>query len=126
MSPALYQYPENPRTGSLLTFHFFILKSNDGRVAIAFTMIFRHYLDSFIISIVGHEPSRSLECVSDTASRRAIVELTSGKNSEKQKTMPANVIWSQIGILHELFPAMVDVPYGTNVPGIPPMNQKVL
>ncbi len=31
-----------------------------------------------------------------------------------------------MGILQELVPAMTDVPYGINVPGIPPMNQKVL
>jgi hypothetical protein len=42
--------------------------------------------------------------------KRKNARLTSGRNSVKTTTKPENVIWSQIGILHELVPAIVDVP----------------
>lgn len=43
----------------------------------------------------------------------------SGRNGEQMRTMPANTICNQTGIRQDLVPVMVDVAYGTKVPGIP-------
>lgn len=50
----------------------------------------------------------------------------SGRNGEEKRTMPEKTIWSQTGILQAIVPFILEVPYGTKVPGIPPTNQKVL
>ena len=97
------------RDGDVLE-HLAVLKPDDGRVAVAFAVVFGHDGEGIFVAVVGHEPSGGLCFGLERGGLRGWWRFTSGRSRQNTRTTPEKVIWTQTGILHELLPMMVEVP----------------